>query len=135
MSTTTGRLVAAPRRHASRDRRQEHPARHLQSFTGTLQADAYSGYNELYDASRAPGPVTPALCWAHARRQFFELADIARHERGGDPPIALQAVKRSMFCSISSAVSTGKMRRNGCGCAKSKASRLSDVRGRYVENI
>jgi len=79
-----GRASPAALYYASRDRRQEHPARHLQSFTGTLQADAYSGYNELYDASRAPGPVTPALCWAHARRQFFELADIARHERGGD---------------------------------------------------
>jgi transposase len=31
--------------YASRDRRQEHPMRHLQSYTGILQADAYSGYN------------------------------------------------------------------------------------------
>ena len=29
------------------------PARHLRGFTGILQADAYSGYNELYDPSRA----------------------------------------------------------------------------------
>ena len=79
--------------------RHEHPTRHLQSFTGILQADAYSGYNELYDTSRAQGAVTPALCWAHARRRFFELADIAANARAGKnaatiSPIALQAVKR-----------------------------------------
>ena len=85
--------------YASRDRRREHPARHLGGFSGILQADAYSGYNELYNASRAQGPITPALCWAHARRQFFELADIATNARRGKnaaaiSPIALEAVKR-----------------------------------------
>src|SRR5215204_1652602 len=94
-----GRAPPAALYYASRDRRQEHPTRHLQSFTGILQADAYSGYNELYDASRAQGPVTPALCWAHARRQFFELADIAANARrdrnaAAISPIALEAVKR-----------------------------------------
>src|SRR5712671_2433620 len=62
---------------AGRDRRHEHPLRHLKAFSGILQADAYNGYNELYDPSRAEGPITSALCWAHARKQFFELADIA----------------------------------------------------------
>lgn len=85
--------------YASRDRRHEHPTLHLGSFTGILQPDAYSGYNGLYDASRAQGPITPALCWAHARRQFFELADIAANARRGKnaaaiSPIALEAVKR-----------------------------------------
>ncbi len=85
--------------YASRDRRQEHPAQHLRSFGGILQADAYSGYNGLYDPAREGGTVTPALCWAHARRQFFELADIAANARRGKQapaisPIALEAVKR-----------------------------------------
>ena len=85
--------------YASRDRRHEHPARHLAGFTGILQADAYSGYNGLYDPSRLPGAITPALCWSHARRQFFELADIAANVRRGKnaaaiSPIALEAVKR-----------------------------------------
>ena len=66
---------------------------------GILQADAYGGYNGLYDPSRAQGPITSALCWAHARRQFFELADIAANARRGKnaaaiSPIALEAVKR-----------------------------------------
>jgi transposase len=94
-----GRAPPATLYYASRDRRQEHPARHLQTFTGILQADAYSGYNELYDPSRAGGAITSALCWAHARRQFFELADIAANARRGKDaaaisPIALEAVKR-----------------------------------------
>jgi transposase len=94
-----GRAPPAALYYASRDRRHEHPARHLQGFTGILQADAYSGYNEVYDPSRVQGPITAALCWAHARRQFFELADIAANARRGRSaaaisPIALEAVKR-----------------------------------------
>jgi transposase len=94
-----GRAPPAALYYASRDRRQEHPAQHLRTFSGILQADAYSGYNALYDPSRTEGPITPALCWAHARRQFFELADIAanaRRDRNAATisPIALEAVKR-----------------------------------------
>jgi transposase len=85
--------------YASRDRRQEHPDRHLDGFAGILQADAYAGYNGLYDPARSQGAITPALCWAHARRKFFELADIAANARRGKAapaisPIALEAVKR-----------------------------------------
>ena len=85
--------------YASPDRRRQHPERHLAGFAGILQADAYAGYNVLYDSARPHGAVTPALCWAHARRKFFELADIASHARRGKSapaisPIALEAVKR-----------------------------------------
>jgi transposase len=94
-----GRAPPAALYYASRDRRHEHPVRHLQNFSGILQADAYSGYNELYEPSRAPGPITSALCWAHGRRQFFELADIAANARrrkgaAAISPVALEAVKR-----------------------------------------
>jgi hypothetical protein len=94
-----GRAPPAALYYASRDWRHEHPTRHLQVFTGILQADAYSGYNELYDASRSQGAITSALCWSHARRQFFELADIAANARRGKnsaaiSPVALEAVKR-----------------------------------------
>ncbi len=85
--------------YASRDRRQEHPERHLKTFTGILQADAYGGYNPLFKVDRRPGPLTQALCWAHARRKFFVLADIATNAKRGKnaapiSPIALEAVKR-----------------------------------------
>jgi transposase len=94
-----GRDPPAALYYASRDRRHEHPVRHLRDFAGILQADAYDGYNELYEPSRLPGPITSALCWAHARRQFFELADIAANTRRGKnaaaiSPIALEAVRR-----------------------------------------
>jgi transposase len=94
-----GRAPPAALYYASRDRRQEHPECHLRDFAGILQADAYSGYNGLYDPSRFPGALTPALCWSHARRQFFELADIAANARRGKKapaisPVALEAVKR-----------------------------------------
>src|SRR6266850_5074709 len=93
-----GRSPPAALYYASRDRRHEHPVRHLKAFSGILQADAYNGYNELYDPSRAEGPITSALCWAHARRQFFELADIAANARRGKAaaisPVALEAVRR-----------------------------------------
>ena len=86
----------------SRDRRGEHPTAHLQGWAGVLQADAYSGYGELYAAQRQPAPVLEAACWAHARRKFFVLADIAasarRKSRGKAPapisPMALEAVQR-----------------------------------------
>jgi transposase len=94
-----GRAPPAALYYASRDRRHEHPVRHLRDFAGILQADAYDGYNELYEPFRSPGPITSALCWAHARRQFFELADIAASARRGKnaaviSPIALEAVRR-----------------------------------------
>lgn len=85
--------------HYSRDRKGEHPERHLAGFTGWLQADAFAGYNRLYEAGRKPRPIGAALCWAHARRGFFKLADIAASKRRGKDappiaPLALEAVKR-----------------------------------------
>jgi transposase len=83
----------------SRDRQMSHPNKHLTGWQGILQSDVYSGYNDLYLSDRNPGPVRSALCWSHARRKFFELADIAGNVRDGKPahdisPIALEAVKR-----------------------------------------
>src|SRR5690348_12641060 len=65
----------------SRDRSGAHPVRHLADYAGILQADAYSGYNKLYEADRRPGPIIEAGCWVHARRPFFLLADIATNVR------------------------------------------------------
>jgi len=85
--------------YASRNRAGEHPERHIANWSGILQADAYSGYNHLYQPDRKPGRIIEALCWAHGRRKFFELADIAANARRGKDappisPIALEAVKR-----------------------------------------
>ena len=88
--------------HYSRDRRGEHPRVHLAAWSGILQADAYGGYNALYAPGRQPGAVLEAGCFAHARRKFFELADVegaARKKSRGDRtstvyPIALEAVQK-----------------------------------------
>jgi transposase len=53
----------------SPDRKGEHPQAHLKEFTGTLQADAYAGYDPVYIGGR----VKEAACMAHVRRPFFDL--------------------------------------------------------------
>jgi transposase len=86
----------------SRDRAGEHPQSHLARYSGIFQADAFGGYNKLYEVSRRQGPILEAACWAHARRKFFELADLAgaasRKARSKKPvfasPTALEAVRR-----------------------------------------
>jgi transposase len=78
----------------SPDRRGEHPEQHLAGYSGILQADAYAGFGGLYKPVRPGGAVTEALCWAHARRGFFELADLARVRKGPPSPLALEAVRQ-----------------------------------------
>ena len=94
-----GRSPPAALFRFSRDRRGEHPQKHLAGWQGILQADAYTGFNALFGVARAPGPILPAFCWSHSRRKFFELADIAAKPRRGKKPtpispLALEAVKR-----------------------------------------
>jgi transposase len=74
--------------HYSPTREAEHPEAHLTSYTGLMQADAYSGYNGLYVAGRKPGLIIEAACWAHGRRKFFDLAELQK------APIAIEAVCR-----------------------------------------
>ena len=83
----------------SRDRSGDHSVEHLKTFAGILQADIYAGFNRLYVAGRSPGPVIGGACWAHSRRKFYELADIAASRRRGKTapqisPLALEAVQR-----------------------------------------
>jgi transposase len=72
----------------SRDRGGEHPEQHLASYAGLMQADAYAGFNRLYEANRKAGPIIEAACWAHGRRKFFDLASLNK------APIAVEAVDR-----------------------------------------
>jgi transposase len=53
----------------SPDRKGIHPQNHLAGFSGVLQADAYAGFNALYE----DGAIQEAACWAHARRKFYDL--------------------------------------------------------------
>jgi transposase len=66
------------------DRKGERPKAHLSSFTGTLQADAYAGFDQLYESGR----IREAACWAHVRRKFYDLH--VAHKS----PVAQEALRR-----------------------------------------
>jgi hypothetical protein len=54
------------------DRSREGPRQWLGDYRGWLQADAYSGYDELF---RTRLDLIEVGCWAHARRYFFEARE------------------------------------------------------------
>ncbi len=66
------------------DRKGEHPQAHLRKFTGTLQADGYAGFDQIYEAGR----IQEAACWAHVRRKFCDL--VVAHKS----PVAAEALER-----------------------------------------
>ena len=66
------------------DRKGEHPQVHLSKFTGTLQADGYAGFDQIYEAGR----IQEAACWAHVRRKFYDL--VVAHKS----PVAAEALER-----------------------------------------
>ena len=68
----------------SPNRKGEHPQRHLAKFEGILQADAFAGFNKLYQG----GTIQEAPCMAHIRRKFFDLM------KAHNSPIATEAVHR-----------------------------------------
>lgn len=68
----------------SPDRKGEHPQSHLSNFCGTLQADAYAGFDQIYEAGR----IQEAACWAHVRRKFYDL------EVAHKSPTAAEALER-----------------------------------------
>lgn len=70
----------------SPDRKGERPREHLRDFRGILQADAYGGFQGLYE--REHEPLLEAACWAHARRKYYDL-----HAASGSP-VALEALER-----------------------------------------
>lgn len=67
----------------SPDRKGQHPQTHLKGFRGTLQADAFAGFNALYGER-----IVEAGCWAHVRRKFYDLT------QAGPAPLAEAALQR-----------------------------------------
>lgn len=53
----------------SPDRKGENPRQHLKLYQGALQADAFAGFQQLYEG----GSIQEVACWAHARRKFHEI--------------------------------------------------------------
>ena len=72
----------------SADRKGEHPRRHLRDFEGILQADAYSGYDRLFEDGR----IVEAACWSHARRKFYDIHEQQRKLPGTVAHEALQRI-------------------------------------------
>jgi len=68
----------------SPNRKGEHPQGHLRHFVGTLQADGYAGFGQVYET----GHIREAACWAHVRRKFYDL-HVAHHS-----PVAQEALER-----------------------------------------
>ena len=56
----------------TQDRSRDGPTRWLRSFTGYLQADAYAGYDRLFEQGTEAGEVIEVACWAHSRRKFYD---------------------------------------------------------------
>lgn len=54
------------------DRQGERPRSHLANFSGFLQADGYTGYDQLYKGTRPTGAIVEVACWVHCRRKLFD---------------------------------------------------------------
>jgi transposase len=74
----------------SPDRKGEHAQALLASVSGFLHADAYAGFDKLYEPDPTTGRarLLPVACWAHARREIFD-----EHARTKSP-LALQALEK-----------------------------------------
>src|SRR5215467_5125320 len=68
----------------STDRKGEHPKEHLKKFKGTLQADGYAGFDQIYEA----GNIREAACWAHVRRKFYDI------QMAHKSAVAMEALER-----------------------------------------
>lgn len=61
----------------------EHLRALLASYRGLVQCDGYAPYKKLPEDR-----IMLAFCWAHLRRQFFDIA------KNGDAPVATEALAR-----------------------------------------
>lgn len=87
----------------SPDRKGEHPAGHLQKYSGILQADGYAGFNKLYEQGR----IVEAACWAHVRRKFHDYI------RRIAPRLRKRRWSESRNCMALSRTSGAACRRSG----------------------
>ena len=60
-----------------------------EELSGTLRADGYAGFDQMYEAGR----IQEAACWAHVRRKFYDLESCAPN-----PPLQLKLWNASRGC-------------------------------------
>jgi len=71
--------------HYTVNREGVHPQTILEAYEGLLVADAYAGFDKVFEK----GTVLELACWAHARRKFFEALHPPKRppsDPGGTPP-------------------------------------------------
>src|SRR5439155_16329659 len=90
-------------------------SRHLREFCCTLQADAYAGFNQLYENGR----IQEAACWAHVRRKFYDL------QQAHASPTATEALERIGALYAIEKEIRGGHRKNAARSAKRDRSRCS----------
>lgn len=66
------------------------PNETLKDFTGLLQTDGYSGYNDL----RKKSPIINFGCWDHCRRKFTDVVKVADKEKKGKAAQLLLLINR-----------------------------------------
>jgi len=98
------------------DRSRAGPEEVLKDYRGYIHADAYPGYNALFDS----GGATEVACWAHVRRYFVEA-------QSSDPELSAEAVRRRASCTPSSPWPSGaSWTRTPCArCARNSPRRCS----------
>ena len=59
-------------------------AKALRRLGRLMQADAFAGYNELYDGARKPGPMIEMACWAHCAAQILRSGETGQGADRGE---------------------------------------------------
>jgi len=106
----------------SPDRKGIHPHTHLAQFKGVLQADAYAGFNALYEG----GTIEEAACWAHARRKFHDL------HAARPAPLTTEALRRIAELYVIEAEIRGKPPDERKAVRQQRSRPLLDDLGRWL---
>jgi transposase len=109
----------------SPNRKGEHPQAHLAKFEGILQADAFAGFNRLYEG----GAIQEAPCMAHIRRKFFDLM------KAHDSPIATEAVHRIAALYLIEREIKGRLAEHRRIVRAARAKPLFDDMRRWLEEV
>jgi len=82
----------------TRTRGREGPIAFLGGYAGNLQADAYSGYDEVFREGR----IVEIGCWAHCRRRFFDAAKL-----GSEVAVQVLQIIRALYAVEKDATDCG----------------------------